>query len=311
LKKLFITLFALSTLMAAVPVWAASPGVAGFKFLDIGTDARAEAMGGAQVAASRGVSAMYYNPAGMTASAPGEVLATYHNWVADIQSGFVGGVMRMGDAGRIGLAIQYLDYGDIPEATKDGTSLGNFGASDLAIAVGMARDLDERTAIGVTGRFIAESIDDKNATGLAFDAGVTHALPDGHTRVGLAVRNAGFQMKTFADGAKDDLPLTFVAGLSHELQGAPLLLTADAFKPRDDDFGGAFGLELNAFDPLLLRAGYNTQAGSLDSGSDSDKMAGFRFGAGFLLKTFVIDYAYGSMSKLGASHRFTIRTSVL
>lgn len=311
MKKSLPTLIAVSTLLFAVSAHAASPGVAGFKFLDIGTDARAEAMGGAQVAATTGVGAMYYNPAGMTSSSAGQVQATYHNWVADIQSGSVGGVMRMGERGRIGLAIQYLDYGDIPKADRDGTSLGNFGASDLAIGVSAATELANNTSFGVTGRFIAESIDDKNATGLAFDAGLIHALPDGRTRIGLAVRNAGFQLSTFADGAKDDLPITFVAGLSHEMQGAPLLLTADAFKPRDDDFGGAVGIEFNAFDPLLLRAGYNTLAGQFDSGSDSDKMAGFRFGAGFQINSIVIDYGYGSMSKLGTSHRFTIKTSIL
>lgn len=290
---------------------AASPGEAGFKFLDIGTDARAEGLGGAYTAAATGVSATYYNPSGMVWSPHGELLATYHNWVDGIQSGFVGGTTRLGESGRVGLSFQYLDFGSIDAADQSGQPLGDFGASDLAIGVSLARMVGDRSSVGVTGRFITESIDDKTATGLAFDAGMMYQMPDGRTRLGAAVRNAGFQMTTFADGAKDDLPITFVAGLQHDLRDIPVLVTADLFKPNDDDIGGAIGMELAAADAFRLRAGYNSQAGQFDSGSDSDDFAGFRFGAGFILNKITIDYGYGSMSKLGSSHRFTLRTNVL
>jgi hypothetical protein len=209
------------------------------------------------------------------------------------------------------LSFQYLDYGSIDAADGSGQSLGDFGASDLAVGLSVARKVGAKSSIGVTGRFITESIDDKTATGLAFDAGVMHQMPDGRTRVAAAVRNAGFQMTTFADGAKDDLPITFVAGMQHELLDMPFVLTADLFKPKDDDFGGAVGLEFIAAEAFRLRAGYNSQAGQFDSGSSSDDLAGFRFGAGFILNKLTIDYGYGSMSKLGSSHRFTVRTNIL
>jgi hypothetical protein len=293
---------------------AAGAGEAGFEFLTMGTDARAEALGGAQVALTDGVSALYYNPAGMVWSPPGQVLATYHNWVTDIQSGFVGGVLQMGNSGRIGAAIQYLDFGDIPAASATGTSPGEasyFGASDLALSVSYAQQFGERSSAGITARLIFEKIDDESAQGVAFDAGVIHQLPDQRTRIGAAVRNAGFQTSAYGEGAKDELPITAVAGVSHHLRGAPLLITADVMKPYGDDFGAGAGVEFYALDPLTLRLGYNSLAGSFDSGSDSDNLAGMRFGVGFTLDKLVIDYGYGSMSELGSSHRFTIRTNVL
>ncbi|MBD3297812.1 MAG: PorV/PorQ family protein [candidate division Zixibacteria bacterium] len=311
MKTIITAAVALAVMAIGATAWAASPGEAGFKFLDIGTDARAEGLGGAYTAAATGVSATYYNPSGMVWSPHGELLATYHNWVDGIQSGFVGGTTRLGEDGRVGLSIQYLDYGNIDAADASGESLGDFGASDLAVGISFARMIGSSSSVGVTGRFITESIDDKSATGLAFDAGLIHKMPDGRTRIGAAVRNAGFQMTTFADGAKDDLPITFVAGLEHDLRDMPFLVTADVFKPNDDDFGGALGLEFLAADAFRLRAGYNSLAGQFDSGSGSDDFAGFRFGAGFVLNTITIDYGYGSMSKLGTSHRFTLRTNVL
>ena len=290
---------------------AGSPGEAGFQFLDIGTDARAEAMGGAYTAAATGVNSSYYNPAGMVWTPPGELLATYHNWVDGIQSGFLGGTTRLGNSAQLGLSVQYLDYGSIQSADGAGNSLGSFGASDFAFGLSLARRLGENSSIGATGRFITESIDDKTATGMAFDAGLIHRMPDKRTRIGLAVRNAGFQMTTFAGGAKDDLPIVFAAGLLHDLRDVPFLVTADVFKPGDDDFAGAIGLEFIASQSLRLRAGYNSLSGQFDSGSSADDLAGLRFGAGFVLNKITIDYGYGSVSKLGASHRFTVRTNVL
>ena len=310
--KKVITAAAISVnLLFAVSADAGSPGEAAFQFLDIGTDARAEAMGGAHTAAATGVSSSYYNPAGMVWAPPGELLATYHNWVDGIQSGYLGGTTKLGERERIGLSMQYLDYGSIQSADASGNSRPDFGASDLAVGLSVARMVGESASIGATGRFITESIDDNTATGLAFDAGVVYRMSDQRTRVGAAVRNAGFQMTTFAGGAKDDLPITFAVGMMHKLRDAPLTVTADAFKPGDDDFAGALGVEFLAGRSLRLRAGYNSLSGKFDSGSSEDDLAGLRFGAGFILNKITIDYGYGSASKLGTSHRFTLRTNVL
>jgi hypothetical protein len=312
-RKIFTIAIALIVLIS-LPLsraHAAGAGEAGFVFLKMGTDARAEALGGAHVALTDGVSALYYNPAGMVWSPPKQVMATYHNWVTDIQSGFVGGVLQLGQSGRIGAAIQYLDFGDIPAANADGTPLGVFGASDLAFSVSLAKQIGEHSSAGVTARMIFESLENKSAQGIAFDAGIIHQLRDQRTRIGAAVRNAGFQTSAYGEGAKDQLPITAVAGMSHHLRGLPLLFTADLMKPYDDDFGAGVGVEFYSFDPLTLRLGYNSLDGSFDSGSDSDSYAGLRFGAGFTLDKLVIDYAYGTMSELGSSHRFTIRTNVL
>lgn len=290
--------------------WAADPGEAVFTFLKIGVDARAEAMGGAAAALTEGVGALYYNPAGIAESRKGELQFTYNNWVAGIQSGFVGAVTRLGEATRVGASIQYLDYGDFRPADASGNPRPDFSASDFAFALTVAREVADRTAFGVTGRFIAESIDGESMTGAAFDAGIIHRLTDGHTQIGVAVRNAGAQMTTFGDAPKDKLPLTVVAGLSHQVREAPLILAADALKPSDSDFGVAVGVEAAVSHSLVLRAGYNSLNGRVDTGSDSDKTAGFRLGAGFVFDRLTIDYGLGLMSELGSSHRITLKTTL-
>ncbi|MEW5876336.1 MAG: PorV/PorQ family protein [Candidatus Zixiibacteriota bacterium] len=304
----------LVAVMAVLLVWpstnlrAADPGEAVFTFLKLGADARAEGMGGAAVALAEGVSALYYNPAGIAESRPGELQLTYHNWVADIQSGFVGAVTRLGEDTRVGGSIQYVDYGEFLPADVNGNPRADFSASNFALGLSVARVVAERTSVGLTGRFITEAIDGESQTGVAVDAGLIHRLADERTQVGVAVRNAGSQMTTFGDAPKENLPLTLVAGFSHKMRGAPLLLAADAMKPYDDDFGVAFGAEAMVARSLAIRAGYNTLNGRIDTGSDSDKTAGFRIGAGFTTARLSIDYGLGLMSELGSSHRVTLKT---
>jgi len=77
---------------------AGDPGEAGYLFLTVGTDARAEAMGGAHTGVADGLGGSYYNPAALADAMPGAVIASYTNWVTDIQSGFVAGALLAGAA---------------------------------------------------------------------------------------------------------------------------------------------------------------------------------------------------------------------
>jgi hypothetical protein len=308
-------LFVAVVLLAIAAVWlmphdacAAGPGQAAYTFLKVGTDARAEGMGGAYVGLADGLGALTYNPAGLGFLAPKQFMATYNNWLTDIQSGFIGGTWGIGETDRIGIDAQYLDYGSFRAADAQGNPRSSFGASDFALALSWARPIMSRSAIGASARIIIESIDNQSSSALAFDLGFLHRFRDEHTRIGLAVRNAGFQMTAFGEGAKDKLPITGVIGLSHRLRGAPILFAVDAMKSYDGKFGAAFGAEISTLDPLLLRVGYNTLGGQIDTGAGSDKLSGLSLGAGFTRNRVTIDYAFAFMSKLGSTHRFTIHT---
>lgn len=311
-------LFTVAAMALTSPsVRAAGAGEAAYTFLKVGTDARAEGMGGAFVGLADGLGALTYNPAGLGSLAPKQFMATYNNWLTDIQSGFIAGTWKLGQSDRIGVAAQYLDYGNFRGARADGTARPDFGASDLALGLSWGRTFaaDEqsevnvsRSSIGGTVRLITESMDSQSSWALAFDFGFLHRLSDGHTRIGVALRNAGFQMKAFGEGAKDKLPITGVVGISHQLRGTPALFVADLVKSYDSKFGGALGTEVVVAKPLMLRAGYNTLAGQIDTGASSDKIAGLSLGAGITIRQVTIDYALGFMSKLGSTHRFTLHT---
>lgn len=307
IRTLRITILALSVVwLGAERGHAADPGEAAYSFLKIGTDARSEAMGGAMTAVADHLGSSFYNPAALARTAPRSVMASYVNWLTDIQAGSLAATWAVGRTGRIGAFVQYLDYGTFDPRDVNGDPGDEFSASDVAFALTWAGQAGESFAYGVSGRFISESIEDVSSSALAVDLGLSYELKDKRTRVGLAARNLGKQTKSIEGGDKEDLPLTLAAGLSHHLRGAPVLFAADLLKPSDDDFGGAFGVEVAAFKQMLIRAGYNTLIAKIETDSDSDKLAGVSLGAGFVLERIAIDYAFSSYSELGDAHRFTI-----
>lgn len=288
------------------PAAAADPGEAAYSFLKIGTDARSEAMGGAMTAVGDQLGAAFYNPAALARTAPRSLMASYVNWLTDIQAGSLAGTWAVGTTGRIGVSAQYLDYGKFDPRDAQGDPGQDFTASDVALALAWAAREGDNLAYGLSGRFISESIDDVSTTALAADLGLTYEFGDKRTRVGLALRNLGAQTKSVEGGQKEDIPITLAAGLSHHLRGAPVLFAVDVLKPSDDDVGGAFGVEVAAFRQMLIRAGYNTLIAKVETDSNSDNFAGLSLGVGFVFERLAIDYAFASYSELGDAHRFSI-----
>ena len=297
-------------------------GTAGYSFLKIGVGARPAAMAEAYVGLADDYSALYYNPAGITglrlstpwadgtAPEPEEpatyVAAAYNSWLVDIQSGFLALVTPVHSGLWIGASIQYLDYGEFIGTDGQGTIQGNFGASDMAFALSVARRQRAGSgdlALGLTGRMILSSIDDSSSWGVAADLGAMYYLPDNRTQFGLAVTNMGAQMDGMTKSHKDKLPAQFAVGASHKLRGLPLILAGDLSKAIDDQVRFALGGELVSFAPFYLRTGYSSRRGDIETGSSNDGWAGFSGGLGVTHKHFRLDYAIGYLSELGTVHR--------
>lgn len=298
----------IALVIAAVsPASAKDPGEDAYTFLKIGTDARSEAMGGAMTGVADQLGATLYNPAALAAVGPRSVMASYTNWLTDIQAGALAAVWSVGGQGRIGISAQYLDYGDFDARDEVGNPGDDFSASDVALALTWANSV-EGGGFGVSARFISESIADEVTGAIAVDFGMVFDLEDRRTRAGLALRNIGVQINTIEGGTKEEVSTTVALGLSHRLRGAPVLFAADLLKPSDDDVGGAFGVEVDVHRQFALRAGYNTLIAQIDTDSDSDNLAGISLGAGFSLERLAIDYAFTAYSELGDAHRFSIRS---
>ena len=282
-------------------------GTSVFNFLKIDMGARPQALAGAYTAAADDESAMYYNPAGVIKLEGRHFIAGYHNYVFDMQSGFLGYMHPLKNGQYLFSYINYLNYGEFIRADDAGVSDGTFSGGDMLFAVGYSRRINDNISVGIAGKLIYEKIDAFSASAVAFDLGVRHESTRGRTVFGAAIQNLGFQLQSFIDGGvKDPLPLRFRVGASHRPKGLPVMIAVDGILPRDNDPYAAIGVEYLEIKPLFLRVGWSSFGSNYKTDSSKDDLAGFSVGFGVDYKKLNFSYALSPQSELGTSHRLTI-----
>lgn len=328
--KRFVFIIVLSSAFSALlplSVLAGSEdaGTAAYSFLKVGVSARGQGMGGAMVALADDEYAGYYNPAGLGQLIPimeieddygdiqiieGDITkhfaASYNNYLADIQAGYITFLMRRGENGMLGFAIDYFNYGSFDQVDNNNVKTGTFGASDLAFAVSYGHRVNSSFFWGLTGKFIYEKLQDYSSDGAAFDAGLVYKLGDRRTGLGFALKNIGVQLKGLTSEHKDKLPGALQAGVSHDLKGAPLIFSGQIDYPFDYDISGSVGVEFTGADPLLIRIGWDSKGRDYETGSSRDKLGGFSGGFGYYWGDYKFDYSYSSFADIGDIHRISV-----
>lgn len=323
--SLLLGLTATIALAASAQAINSKAGTSAYTFLKIGTAAKAQALGGAFVGLANDATALYYNPAGLTAMSEDaqqydELLgkpinptpknrftASYINYLLDFQYGFLGYAREIDSASSLGASVSYQNYGTFKRLDASGTELGTFGASDFAFGLTYAKRFAPRFSAGLTGKFIYEKVDSSSSSGLAADIGLMYILSrDGTTRLGLALTNLGAQLKGLTSNHKDTLPTKVAAGISHRMKGLPFLVAGEVGKPSDNDFYLALGAEFVSLKPFFLRLGWTSQGRDWKTGASNDVLAGFSGGFGLTYKVYQIDYSYSSMADVGNVHRITV-----
>ncbi len=330
IKKQILQLIVVSLITAAVicpDLSAANPkaGTTAYSFLKVGTGAKSQALGGAFVGLADDETALYYNPAGLTAkgesyelyddlldkpedlAAQNRFTASYLNYLLDFQYGFIGYIRNLDDRSAAGISAAYQNYGSFDRLNSSGDLIGTFGASDMALSLSYSRRVMPRLSLGASGKLIYQRIDEYSSDGLAADLGLMYLLQeDGSTRIGLALTNFGVQLSGLTESHKDPLPTKIALGMSHALRGLPLVFASEAGKPIDNDYYLAMGLEVITLKPFFLRVGWTTAGRDYKIGNDNDTIAGFAGGFGYSYKKYTMDYSYSSFADLGSVHRITL-----
>jgi hypothetical protein len=329
IKRKYFAAVSVAVCLVIYASWAfganSNAGTAAYTFLKIGTGAKSQALGGAFVGLADDESALYYNPGGLTAEAESAEIyddildkpveapvlnrfsATYINYLLDFQYGFIGYTRQLDDRSLAGISLAYQNYGTFNRLNSDGDNLGTFGASDLAVGITYSKRIRPRLSTGATGKFIYETIDDYSSTGMALDMGLMYLISDdGSTRFGLALTNLGAQISGLTETHKDPLPTKIALGLSHRLRGLPFKFSTEVGKPFDNDFYIAAGTELISLKPFFVRAGWSSVGKDYRTGGDSDSMAGFAGGFGYIYDKYTLDYSYSSYVDLGSAHRISL-----
>ncbi len=175
-------------------------GTAAATELLIPVGARDLAMGGASLALSQGVDAIFWNPAGLarqTNAAEGTL--TTMSYIADIRVNYGAVGLMFSGFGTVGFSVKTLDFGDIPLTTNDdpeNLSGRTYSPTLLSVGLTFSRSFTDAITAGGTFKVISEKMGRVSGSGFALDLGVQYHNIGGFKglHMGLALKNIGPQV---------------------------------------------------------------------------------------------------------------------
>ena len=180
-------------------------GTTAANFLEIGVGSASVGMGEAYVAVANDLSAIYWNPAGLSSLKGTGVQFMIQPWVVDINTIFAAGAVTIPRIGTFGLGLTQVGYGEMDVTTleyQEGTG-EKFTANDLAFSFSYSRRIVPWFAFGANIKMIQSNIWHASAKAFALDLGVlvnthffsmTKEKADGMV-IGMSISNYGTRMK--------------------------------------------------------------------------------------------------------------------
>ncbi len=298
-------------------------GTTASSFLEISAGAKSIGMGEAYVSVADDVTALYWNPAGVTKLSGNQVTFQNTEWFADTKLYYAASVVRFNDI-FIGASIYMFDGGNMDVRTllfEEGTG-EQFSVNDISIGLTYAQKLTQNFGVGGSVKLVQNQIWRMKASSLALDLGFQYQTPFEKVELGFSISNFGKEMQLAGDntyvpidldpnrsGNNDgvpgnlrteawDLPLIFRIGTNIDVIETidhKFIIAADAVYPNNNNSYINTGGEYNFKDVLFLRAGYSNLFIE-----DNYGLGNLRFGIGISpIEDLSIDYAYSDRGELG------------
>ncbi|MEA3286055.1 MAG: PorV/PorQ family protein [Candidatus Marinimicrobia bacterium] len=308
-------------------------GTSAAAFLEIGVGAYSQAMGGAFTAIANDVTALYWNPAGITQLNNISLSVNHTQWLASTSHDYFGAVIPFSGRFSAGLSINVLNYTDkqpvrtiqLPDGTGE-----YYAASDMALAATLAATITDKFSFGITTKYILQQLWHESAHAMAIDVGVLYKTRIEGLQIGTTIANYGSEMQMSgrdlrraydADEAhysndrlnimletdQFPLPLLFRFGLAYSLSmlnGHNLTFATDLNHPSNSVESLDLGLEWDFRQLLVARVGYNSL---FDDSSENGLSVGFgitpKLGNSMRVG---FNYAWSEWGLLGNVQRFSI-----
>lgn len=317
------------TLPLSAQIKGAGSGV--FHFLNLPASSRLNALGGENVSISDDdISMAFINPALLTAHTDKVLQLNYAYYLA----GTMFGSAMYGHNYRdnyFGAAVHYLDYGKMSYADENGNLLGTtFTAKDICVNLMYARQLGPLFRVGATLKPIFSVYEQYTSFAMGADIGGHFQTADSTFQMGLALRNVGWQLKSFYEedfGQHTEmLPLNLELGLSYRLAHAPLRFSLTAHNLQCWDIAPA-GEEVKWYDMLFrhtiwavdivpksnkfyLTVSYNHRRQAEMNLTEVRSLAGFAFGAGIKIYKFRLGFAMSQYTKSNFTYQVSLSTDI-
>ena len=323
----------LTLFVAILPVSAQIKGAGSsvFHFLNLPASARLNALGGENVSISDDdISMAFINPALLTAHTDKVLQLNYAYYLA----GTMFGSVMYGHNYKenyFAAGIHYLDYGQMAYADEFGNLLGTtFTAKDICVNLMYSRQLGPQFRVGATLKPIFSVYEQYNSFALGADIGGHFQTEDSTFQMGLALRNIGWQLKSFYEedyGQHTEmLPLNLELGLNYRLAHAPLRFSLTIHNMQHWNIAPA-GEEVKWFDMLFrhtiwavdivprsekfyLTVSYNHRRQAEMNITNVRSMAGLGLGLGIKIYKFRLGFAMSQYTKSNFTYQVSLSTDI-
>lgn len=193
-----------------------------YEFLNLTQSGHVAALGGSNVSLySADLNLAYHNPALLSQEMNKSIALNYVNYFAGINYGMAMYSESFNGIGNFAAGLTYLNYGTFTETDVSGTITGSFRASEYAFSMIYSCEIDTSFSIGINFKPILSYLERYTSFGFAFDIGANWHNRNKLFSAGLVIRNAGYQITTYAGESHQKLPFEIQAGISQRLAYAP------------------------------------------------------------------------------------------
>jgi tetratricopeptide (TPR) repeat protein len=296
MKRYFHIGFALIFLLPAIRAFGEA-GTSSANFLNLGTDARTIALGGAGTSWTRGTAALHWNPSGLAGWYGTEAAFTHAEHFQSIRYENLGWAAGRGDLG-YGFALKGLYLSDLEERTGPAEDpLSTFGAYFLAPSFSFAKTLARGLACGATLKLVYQGIGADHAVAVAADVGVSYTAANGLS-AGAALDNVGTKVRFVNDSYS--LPVRFRGGLGFAPPPGRVRFAVDFGDIFAEGWEVDLGVEAAVTEKFFVRTGYASGV------RENSGLSGFNAGLGLVVGDLNVDYAFRAFGVLGLSHHFSL-----
>ena len=193
-----------------------------YEFLNLTHSGFVSSIGGYNVSLQgNNLNLAYHNPALLNSGMNKTLALNYVNYFAGINYGLAMYSRSYIGTGNFAAGLTYLNYGSFTETDASGIIIGNFSAADYAFSMIYSREIDSLFTIGVNFKTVLSHPEKYTSFGFAFDIGASWHNRSKLFSTGMVIKNAGYQVTTYAGEPRQKLPFEIQAGVSQKLAHAP------------------------------------------------------------------------------------------
>jgi len=220
MEKKVLTLFMLMIMVS--PSYSQTGGDNVYEFLNLTHSGLVSSLGGTNVSLPvNDLNLAYHNPSLLNSDMDKSLALNYVNYFAGINYGLAMYSRSFPGTGNFAAGLTYLNYGTFTETDVTGVITGNFTAAEYALSLIYSHQIDSLFSLGINFKPILSQLERYTSVGFAFDAGASWHNSSKLFSAGLVIKNAGYQVTTYAGEPHEKLPFEIQAGISQTLAHAP------------------------------------------------------------------------------------------